>query len=746
MGSTASTHPEIAAEQAHVDRAYARLEALTAAATERFMTSQRVGSFGSTTDSKVNRDAAVASAVTRINEIDIGDLPLCFGRIDTTEDERFHVGRVAVADEDLEPLVVDWRAPVAAPFYRATAREPMGLTRRRQLVNRGRRVVDLDDEVFDDRVFNDTDDEATEESLRGEGALFAALRRSRTGRMGDIVATIQREQDEIIRAPLTGSLVVQGGPGTGKTVVALHRAAYLLYTHRRLLEQRGVLVLGPSRLFLRYIDRVLPALGERTVTLATIPTLVRDMVGELAAEDPAVAHVKGDERMSQVVTKAVRDRQRPLREPLVLRRGGIELRLTRPASKKIIDRLRAASGTHNERRARVERLVLAHFWAQYGAAWREEEPLTEEERPDFESALRADREFRVAMLRMWPVLSPVDLIEPLLTRPALLASATSGVLDDDQRDLLLRESDAPWTDADAPLLDEATALLGEERRRSRPRPAVADFDRARWEAEQIVDDHFESPLRGGLRDAVLARLTAVGSPPTDDGPPPLIRSYGHVIVDEAQDLSPMAWRMVARRCPSGSMTVLGDLGQASRGWAAADWGAVMRHFPGLHEPHLVELSVNYRTPTEIMDLAARVLAAAAPGLRPPRSVRDDGVQPRVMNVAPEQLARAAAEAAREMAEELGEGRIAVIVPAEVEAEVAALLPSEADVLDRPIAVMSVDLVKGLEFDGVVVVGPARIVASADAGLRGLYVALTRATRRLSIVHAEPLPEALAARD
>ena len=358
--------PKLAAEQRHLDSAYARLDVMRRAA-QRVAEGYTEVTRGGTHQARLEREAAEAYTRRRLASLDIGDSPLCFGRLDLQPTEPgdavpFYIGRISVTDDDLTPLVIDWRAPVAEPFYRATAVEPMGVSRRRHFQTHGRRLVGIDDEVFDA--------DATAESgftVVGEGALLAALDQERTGRMRDIVATIQAEQDEAIRADLAGILVVSGGPGTGKTAVALHRAAYLLYTHRKRLAAQGVLLVGPSPIFLRYIDEVLPSLGEDEVSLAT-PAALKPRLRVGATESSAVASVKGDVRMAKVIAAAIGDRERPMPRDVVVALDGYVLRLRRRDSTRIIERAHARRGTHNERRPYVAGLLFDHFRREYRRA------------------------------------------------------------------------------------------------------------------------------------------------------------------------------------------------------------------------------------------------------------------------------------------------------------------------------------------------------------------------------------------
>jgi DNA helicase IV len=746
---------EIAAEQAVVDHAYRRLEAMRAEARALAADVLDQGA-GGTFANRIERDVRMEVTGRRLQDLQVGETGLVFGRIDLRDGNRLYIGRLAVADEDNEPLVVDWRAPAAEPFYRATARHDMGVARRRHLIMKGRRVVGLDDELLGDQpaAAGTTAEPDAGLVLVGEGALLAALDRSRTGRMGDIVATIQREQDEIIRAPLPAVLVVQGGPGTGKTAVALHRAAYLLYTHRFPLERAGVLLVGPNRIFLRYIEQVLPALGEHSVTLATPATLVPTPAR--ATETTAAAQLKGDVRMAALIARAVADRGRPLARGTSVLMNGRRLTLSAAASRRIVAQAKRRPGGHNARRPFVERLLARHLHRQYEAAGPppEEGEDREPDWPWFERAVRRERPVFEALERMWPVLTPEQLLHDLFGLPALIRSAARGMpagtaLTEEEQALLHRPRSArvdevAWTASDMALLDEASVVLGPPPTRNAGRRRGDDsrkLERLRVMADlPDLDPH--------MRREVLRHLEEDESGgPADEAPDPRTRTYGHVLADEAQDLAPMELRMLARRCPSGSMTLVGDLGQASGPWAPRSWDDVLAHLPVRRASTYAELSVNYRTPSEVMDLAARVLVAATPGLAPPRSVRSAGVEPVFTEVARGCLPEAIGRAAAEELEALGEGKVAVICPASLIDELRPALPDLAEgagVLDAPVALLTVAQAKGLEFDSVVVVEPSEIIAegSGPTGRRALYVAMTRTTRRLHLVHAAPLPPEL----
>ena len=783
--------PELAAEQRYVDAAYARLESMRAAA-ERVRAAYSDVRAGGTHQARLERDIAWDVTQRRLADLDIGDSPLVFGRLDMEDAARWYIGRLAVEDETHTPLVIDWRAPVAEPFYRATAVAPMAVVRRRHLITKkGREVTGLDDEVFDQRAIADAGLE-----VAGEGALLAALERDRTGRMGDIVATIQSEQDQAIRAEIAGILVVAGGPGTGKTAVALHRAAYLLYTHRRRLASSGVLLVGPSPVFLRYIEQVLPSLGEQDVQLSTL-TGLKPRLRVTALEPRDVATLKGDGRMARVIERAVTDRERPLARELVLVIDGLRLRITRGDTTRIVEGTRRRRGTHNEKRQLVVRRLVDMLVARYkealvrnfrsrqidaprltdradaenggpesvgnvtsifdrdatadptvaGALARGEAP-PEGWESELRARIRNRPEVREALERCWPVISGAELVNDLFGFSALTRSAARDLLSEAEMARLHRRRDpnlqqVEWTEADIPLIDEADALLGPvEAARPRRRRRRSSED-ALDTANRVIED---LGLHGFTDAASLANRYGDGSSDVGEsiGEP---RTYGHILVDEAQDLTAMQWRMLARRCPSGSMTLVGDPGQASRPGAIASWDDVLRHLPTHVAPQFVTLSVNYRTPAEVMDVAARLLTVAAPTVEPSRSVRSTGEQPRFIATTPDHLVARTAETVRAVRER--SGTVAVIAPTELHATLAAELgdvgavANAADALDANVAILDATEAKGLEFDHVVVVEPSRLVTSDAAGLRLLYVTITRTTKSLVIVHSGSLPEGLA---
>jgi len=710
----AQEHPELAQEQEHILHAYECLEfSKTNALKIRELTSSGPGG---TFQARLERNVFDENIVRRLEQLDLGDAALVFGRIDrnaTNENEdeadllveTFHIGRLAVADQNREPVVVDWRAPVAEPFYRATGREPMGLIRRRHFVVQGKELLALEDELFGDGHLGVGHDEGLggqdpTHGLRGYSTLLTALGRNRTGQLGDIVATIQAEQDEIIRSPQAGVLVVQGGPGTGKTVVALHRAAYLLYTHRFPLEDQGVLVIGPNRVFLRYIERVLPSLGEAGVEQAILADLIPD--AHFGGKDSSnVARIKGQKKMSRMLDRAISDRERPLRTPVVLpyRTGYVTLSVE--DSKNIVKAARRRYHRHNQGRRYVENEI----WSRLAASVRGGEGNAE----DVQDLLRESTEIRATFEQMWPVLTPAQLLHDLFGSKALLRSAGSGVVTESDADALYRPrseslDDVRWTNADAALLDEARFLLG-------PRPR----------RNGKIDDSDE------------------------------IRTYGHIVVDEVQDLTPMQLRMVTRRSLSGAMTIVGDIAQATGPLAPNNWDDVLDHLPSRKEPRVVGLSVGYRIPAQIMELADKVMHAATPGLRAPRSVREGDESPVIVQVSSRsELFSEVVTHAQILIQNSTGGRAAIICPDDMVDHISKSLDAEeishgrAQVagLDQGLSIVPASLAKGLELDDVIVVEPAEIVADDAQGLRLLYVTLTRSTHSLTVVHAMPLPDAM----
>ncbi|WP_283136782.1 HelD family protein [Rhizohabitans arisaemae] len=729
-----------------MSRLYARLDALRARTSAQLEEVLRQGASG-THQARSERDSFAGMYSQRLARLWAVENALCFGRLDSAAGERLYIGRIGLSDDEQDRLLIDWRAPVAQPFYRATPAVPLGLVRRRHLRSKGRRVVGVDDDLFDLDALSDSD----RDTLNGEAALLASLAESRTGRMRDIVATIQGEQDRIIRSDLAGVLVVEGGPGTGKTVVALHRAAYLLYTHRERLERRGVLIVGPNPVFMRYIDQVLPSLGETDVLLSTVGGLYPG-VDAKAEDPPAAAAIKGDARMAEVIAKAVLDRQRLPGAPVEVRIAGDTLRLDRQTCEGARNRARRSRKPYNEARKIFIREVLGALTRQ--AARRiGRGALSEADLADLREELREEPEVRVTLNRLWPYLTPQQLLVGLFTSAERLAEAAPK-LSKAERKALLREPPKAgrewWTVSDVPLLDEAAELLGEIDAgvlKAAARQAEEDRERLTYAREVLsvlgMDDIMDASLLAERQRGDDAYLTTAERAAGDR-----TWAFGHVIVDEAQELSPMAWRMLARRCPSRSMTVVGDMAQTGSAAGSRSWAEALDPYAA-GRWRRERLSVNYRTPTPIMDVAADVLTHIDPGAEPPRSVREGDSLPWARRL--DGHGDLAGVVAAELAA-VGDGRLAVLVPADllgpVEALVAEAVPSStaeapAAVLDAPVAVLTVGQAKGLEFDAVVVVEPERIAGESPRGMSDLYVALTRATRRLGVVHTGTLPAALA---
>ncbi|QYN40474.1 AAA family ATPase [Pseudonocardia sp. DSM 110487] len=709
------------------------------------------------------RDAAAAMYTDRLAALRAAEHGLAFGRLDVEDGERRYIGRLGLLDEDneYEPLLMDWRAPAARPFYTATAASPESIRRRRHLRTRRRDVIAVDDEVLD---LDDATAASQSSGLTSEAALLAAVDARRTGRMADIVATIQSEQDAIIRSKPSGVLVVQGGPGTGKTAVALHRAAYLLYTHRDRLARRGVLVVGPNPTFLSYIGQVLPSLGETSVVLGTVGQLHPGLDAR-RAEPPVTAAVKGRADMAAVIAAAVRDRQQVPRRPVELVVEGQPVRLDREVAHAARTRARRSRKPHNEGRRifRKEALrLLAEQVAHTLTSPGRRDLLDAGDLADIRDELAESRELGRELDALWPTLSAEQLLTDLFADRKRLNSVARRIPAAD-RELLHRPApadDVPpelrWTPADVPLLDEAAELLGDDGSEAAAREAAAlreevlyaqgvldvldleeDLDPELLRATDVIDADRLAERQALRRYDSTAERAAADREWT----------YGHVIVDEAQELSPMAWRLVMRRCPSRSMTIVGDIAQTGDRAGARSWDEVLAPFVE-RRWRLEQLTVNYRTPAEIATVADDVLAEIEPGLAPPRSVRSTGVPPRAVHANGSQLDDTVAKVLAEEAGAVGDGRTAVLVPTgRLDGLRARLLGADApdgtDVdLTAPVVVLPVSAAKGLEFDAVVVVEPVELLAESPRGQGDLYVALTRATQRLAVVHAEPLPPML----
>jgi DNA helicase IV len=711
------------------------------------------GGAGGTHQARLERDVSAAELEKRLAQLNLTERGLCFGRTDDDSRGTLYIGRIGLRDNDYDLKLIDWRAPAARAFYAATPRNPAGLVRRRHIYTRLRQVTGVDDEVFDlDKL-----SEADRGTLSGEAALIAAVSSARTGRMADVVATIQAEQDRVIRAELPGILVVQGGPGTGKTVAALHRAAYLLYTHRRILERRGVLVIGPNATFLRYISQVLPSLGETDVVLHTLGDLFLG-VHATDTRDPA-AVVKGDNRMIRVLQQAVRDRQRVPGQDISVDADEVAVPLKREQILRARDRARATRRPHNVARklfvtdllnelARAEARVL-------------DRPFDDEDLPYVRQRLWAEPGVYQALDGLWPLLTPQRLLTDLLGSPQAIRSAAGSLLSHSERERLIRAAHpSRWTVADVPLLDEAAELLGADDSADLAASRADARARALEEkyAREVMQITYDAGSGLSLAELGIVDPETLAAWNRDSGPQLSTAeraeadrswAYGHVIIDEAQELSAMAWRMVLRRNPARSMTVVGDVAQTGSPAGATSWQQMLGPLVGGRWRE-ERLTVNYRTPSEIMAVAAEVLASVDPDGQPPASVRSEGAAPAAVQVPASRLAAGAAAQGRTDLAELGGpdgGRLAVIAPDALIGAIAAALPAAVpgdrpESLDAAAALLTVSQAKGLEFDRVIVADPSGILTQSENGGHDLYMAITRATHRLTIVYDGELPAPL----
>ena len=708
----ATLEHELAVEQAHVDLVYARLEEATRSAQQ--VASEGANLYRSTRESYVReedgtglyeRDVFAYQAAKRLATLDAEHEGLVFGRLDRTDGEIRYVGRIGVRDAEYEPLVIDWRAPAAEPFYRATPVNPMQVVRRRVLRCSGDRVVGIEDDLLDDGADSDL-------VVVGEGALMAALSRARGPQMRDIVATIQAEQDEAIRAPWQGFTMISGGPGTGKTVVALHRAAFLLYSHRRRFESGGVLVVGPSRVFMTYIERVLPSLGEDAVTLRSVGGVASDVVeirGE-RADHAAVATTKGSLRMIEVLKRLVNEPWQDVPSELVVTLQGHVLRLG-PAE---LPRVRSDVLAHtklNAGREPAEKALLT-------ALWRKRPEQLDLERDDFDERVTDSAAFAVFTNAWWPRVSATDALARLAS-PALAARLGAGVLNSDEIEQLStsyrdRHGAYDWTIADAALLDELVHRLG-------PLP-----DPEEREVSLFLDDDADvAEVVTTMERLAPQREVDPFATPND--------TFAHILVDEAQDITPMQWRMLRRRGPSASWTIVGDPAQSS--WPdPRETDRALRDLVGTAPTRRYRMSTNYRSPAEVFDLAAKVVVPAYPDADLPRAVRSTGVEPELRT--PDELAAGIGQAVTDLLAAV-DGTVGVIAPPSLVAEVRTAA-RDGHREERVLVVTALEA-KGLEYDGVLVVDPDTIVAESAGGLRTLYVALTRPTQRLITLDRGPDP-------
>ncbi|MBP3036922.1 AAA family ATPase [Arthrobacter sp. zg-ZUI100] len=747
MPETSSAHHELEHERHYVAGLYQRLDELREEKREQLAQVRRSHSAGSH-QNRSERDAFATMYEDRLAQLNAVDDRLVFGRLDLDDGEERYIGRIGLSTEDLQRLMVDWRAPEAGTFYQATAFERQGVRRRRHLILKGRNVQAIEDDVLDYSMLEE------EAALQGEGALLAALNSKRTGQMSDIVGTIQAEQDRIIRAPLAGTLVVQGGPGTGKTAVALHRAAYLLYTHRERLKSAGVLLVGPSNAFIRYIERVLPSLGETGVVMSSLGQLMPGITA-VQEEDAHVAEIKGRIDMVEVMANAVANRQRMVLEPRRLNVEGTILTLTPKMVARARDKARATGKPHNEARVTFVKILLRELTEQLTDQLEESAGAgNSTDRAYLAEDVRSSRDVRVALNLCWMPMTPEKLLSELFSKPGQLEAAAPA-LTDAEIALLRRSPDAPWTESDIPLLDEAAELLGEldasagrdhalrEEQRKRD---LANAERAIENTEGFLED---SGAHGILSAEDLADHNTVGEErltAADRAAVDRTWAFGHIVVDEAQELSAMQWRLLMRRCPLKSFTVVGDIAQTSSAAGATSWQQALTPFVG-ERWTLEELTVNYRTPAQIAEAAVRMANAAGLVVSAPKAVRegrwapfidqvpDGGLITRLMETLPEDLAA------------LEGGLLAIIaeehhldaVRREVGAVYGRRLGTGAGGLEQDIVVTSPREAKGLEFDGVVILEPEELLTAAAGKVGDLYVAMTRPTQRLRLIAARPVP-------
>ncbi|WP_129898773.1 HelD family protein [Bifidobacterium pseudolongum] len=735
-------------EQRMTDRAYARLDALRAQARERLSDVRAAGSHGSPTQ-RTERDSFATMYEDRLAQLRAVEDRLVFGRIDNTAGERRYIGRIGLSDERHEPILTDWRAEAARPFYEATPSHHGDIVMRRHITLHFRTVAGIEDEVLD--VHSAHVNTASEQgTLTGEGALLASLGSRRTGKMTDIVATIQAEQDRIIRTDLAGALVVQGGPGTGKTAVALHRAAYLLYTHRRRLERSGVLVVGPSEDFLHYIDQVLPSLGETGVVSRTIGELIPGVVTQ-RVDEPHVAQLKGERRMAKAIANAVAARERVPSQLPAITVNGVSVPLRASDFETAIADARRTRQPHNKARETFVSSMLSMVRTRVV----EELDYTPEqaELNDIMAQLRMNDKLRVTLNLAWLPMDGRWLLDQLFSKPAQLRRFAPW-LSDAQVSMLTRPKGAPLTLSDIPLLDEALELLGPDPH-EQARQASRDAQRAEEEryaqetlaqagigsgivSSKMLADH----MRGDSSELVAQRAAADRE-----------WTYGHIVVDEAQELTAMDWRMLIRRCPSRSFTIVGDVAQTSALGGTRDWRTSMNALFGPRNWSLNELTINYRNPREVSDLAARFAEGEGLYISTVKAIRS--VPDSVQRVSVADRAALYAEVAEQTLDLAGSylvgdgtGRVAVIVPDELrdavqaavhEAVVHSTLARSGVRFDEQIMVCGAQSVKGLEYDAVMVVEPGLIEQEAPTRLSAasdLYVALTRPTQRLLIVRTQ----------
>ena len=746
MSDSARATTPVAEEQEFVDSAYSRLDQLRSQYREqrqKIDANHGVGNAQGWTE----RDALATHFAELSSRLDNVEERLVFGRLDMKDHATHYIGRISLLDEHSAPLLVDWRAPISAPFYQATAQEPLGVVRRRHIATRARTVTSVEDELLDV-------DQAQHQglTLQGEGALMSALSSARSGRMGDIVATIQGEQDRVIRASDRGILVVQGGPGTGKTAVALHRAAYLLYTQRERLERSGVLIIGPSRTFLRYIEQVLPSLGESGVVQMTIGDIVPGLSAQ--DDDPVdIAAIKGRAAFSRILREAVRLIPRLPDRDQVLQVWNRRVTLRIKDVQEALSRARRSGRPHNVARESfamgLMELLAGRLIVEAGDA-----SSTADIDPDdlrtWMSEIRDSVDARRAINLAWMPTQAPAFLRKLWSRPDLLAQANRKAgtpLSVEDLSLLYRAQDEPLTISDIPLIDELEELLGTLDLASAQKRR-AEAQREKEERERANEALKATGLGGGIVTAdMLMRQTQEAPslrPLAERARADRSWTYGHIVIDEAQDLSPMAWRCLLRRCPSRSMTVVGDLDQKRGHRRPNSWKQALGPAARAFNEEFV-LSISYRTPRALTRIAQAVMAQhGTPVLYPMEAVRDVPDCYQVSHTHKDTLKECVSQIVSAMEERLdreegeGKGRICVIVP-DAQAQLWHADESGASALDQRVSYLTAAGSKGLEFDSVVVVEPGAIL---DQGSGDLFVALTRATHDLHAVTTTQLPRGM----
>lgn len=738
-------------EQQAVSRAYDRLDALRAQVRARLDTVRAAGSHGSPTQ-RTERDSFATMYEDRLTQLRAVEDRLVFGRLDNAKGEHRYIGRLGLSDERHEPILTDWRAEAARPFYEATPSSHGDIVMRRHITLNFREVVGVEDEVLD--VHSDQVGQASSAgTLTGEGALLASLNAKRTGKMTDIVATIQAEQDRIIRADLNQAVVVQGGPGTGKTAVALHRAAYLLYTHRRALERSGVLVIGPSSTFLHYIDQVLPSLGETGVVSRTIADLIPGVIAT-GHDDPRAAKLKGERRMAKAIANAVAARERIPSELPTIRINGFACPMLRVDLEQAITDAKRTRQPHNKARESFVHSMLIAMRNRYV----EQLDYTPEqaELNDVMQQLRMNDALRKTLNLAWLPMTGTWLVDQLFAKPDQLRRFAPWLEERDIR-TLTRPKGSPFTISDVPLLDEAMELLGPDPKAVARQKAL---DAKRAEEEQFAQDTL---AQAGIGSGIITSQMLVDNINGMDAELTAQRAgadrewtYGHVVVDEAQELTAMDWRMLIRRCPSRSFTIVGDVAQTSALGGTRSWRRMMDPLFGPHNWSLNELTINYRNPKEVSQLACDFASAEGLYISTVNAVRGVADSVRRLTLTDESLladavAHQAIDLVRAHVGADGTGRVAIIAPDDLLASLRArvyaelrqtLAPKEFERLssqsswDEQVTICSTRTVKGLEYDAVMVVQPGRIEEDAPSRIvaaSDLYVAMTRPTQRLLIV-------------